>query len=573
MPAPDALTQMLGPALAQARRWSLLTALAGLFWPVQAGLAAAGLGRMLDPGAGLGIGAAAGGFALAGLIRAVLTYQAEARLQRLARATLTRLRSEIAAREAARTGGTALGGPAAVAAMATDKLETLAGVLTRYAPARARVMVVMPVLFLLALWQSWAVAVVMLISAPLIPVFLALVGWAAEAASARQMARIGTLNDLLADRLGALADVIGLRAGPRALADLTTQSDDLAARSMAVLRIAFLSSAVIELFAALGVAMVAVWVGFSLLGSIGWGGWGSLTPAEGIFLLLIAPEFYQPLRDLAAAWHDRAGARAAAAEFIGWQDEPRRAMPGIGPARPAHCPATTGGRMAGAGPVAHSAPLLGWQGLRAALGTDDATAATRGGQIVYPDAHIRPGEMLAVTGPSGVGKTTLLRLLAGLETPQAGRILVDGTPLEAGRVAAWRARLGWMPQAPHFLDASVRYNLALGRAGDLGAALAMADASGLVTGLPQGDLTRLGDGGGGLSGGEARRLTLARALFAGPALLLADEPTADLDPDTAARVTDALSAAAARGTAVIIATHDRALAARCSRVLALGHAR
>jgi len=315
---------------------------------------------------------------------------------------------------------------------------------------------------------------------------------------------------------------------------------------MEVLRIAFLSSAVLEFFAAVGVAMVAVWCGFALLGALGWGSWGHPISAFGaIWLLLLAPDFYLPLRELSAAWHDKAAAEAVAEELAALEQGPDRAILGQGQA---------------------TAPLPG----PATLRIEGVSALAGARRIAYPDITLAPGERLAVTGPSGAGKTTLLRLIAGLAAPESGRIEVAGRPLGDTTVDGWRARIGWMPQSPWFLDASLRANLTLGRAGDLDAALKAAAGGGVVAALPRGLATRLGEAGAGLSGGEARRMALARAFYPAPDVILADEPTADLDDATAATVIDGLLAQAARGATLIVATHDPRLTARMDRSLAIG---
>ena len=314
---------------------------------------------------------------------------------------------------------------------------------------------------------------------------------------------------------------------------------------MAVLHVAFLSSTVLELFAAIGVAMVAVYVGFSLLGVLEFGAWGGpLTAEAGLFLLLLAPEFYQPLRDLSAAWHDKASAEAVIAELSKWQTAETPALMGQGgSARPL------------AGPPSLS--LL---------------------DCVLPDGRvltgidIKPGESIALVGPSGAGKTTALRVMAGLLAAEKGAVFVAGVALNAETADAWRARIGWMPQSPHFLNASLRHNLTLGRDGDLTQALKQAAVADVVDALPMGLNTRLGETGGGLSGGEARRLMLARAIHGAPDVILADEPTADLDAATAVAVADCLMAQAARGATLVVATHDNRLAARMDRIIRIGGA-
>lgn len=535
------LREILAPQRKALRRASALGAVAALLWTMQAALVALAFEGLLTGTARLAPLAAAAGFLAIGFVRAGLGYLSDGVLFRAAQTIVTRHRTALTAREA--LGESAgQGGPGALAALAAEKLDTLVPYITRYAPAQARTMTLPLAILAIAVSQSWAVAVIFLISGPLIPVFMALIGWAAQQASERQMDEIGSLNDLLVDRLAALADIRLLNAQDHVAGDFADAAEGLRARTMAVLRIAFLSSTVLELFAAIGVAMVAVWTGFSLLGVIHWGTWGTpLSPAAGIFLLLLAPDFYQPLRDLAAAWHDKAAAEAVARDFARWEAAAHLAILGSGAVTP---------------PLPGPA-VIAWAG----LGAPHVAA--------YPDARIAPGETVALTGPSGAGKTTLLRLLAGLDVPVAGRIEVAGRALDASTADAWRARLGWMPQAPHFLNRSLAYNIGFG-APPAPEALRGAVLEDVIATLPQGDRTVLGETGGGLSGGEARRVTLARALQAQPEVLLADEPTADLDAETAALVTEGLLALAAKGATLIVATHDPRLIARLDRKIEIG---
>ncbi|WP_245848326.1 ABC transporter ATP-binding protein/permease [Actibacterium ureilyticum] len=482
-------------------------------------------------------------FAGLGGLRALLNARAQDALSAAATARIAALRAEVIAAEAATALPSSLGGAGAIAALAAEKTEALRPFLMRYRPARLRVMVLPPVILAIAAWHSWAVAAVLLMAGPLIPVFMALVGWAAKEASARQMVEIGALSDLLVDRLAALSDLRLIGAAPPVIAGFAEASDNLRGRTMAVLRIAFLSSTVLELFAALGVAMVAVWVGFALLGEIGWGTWGSpLSPFAGIFLLLLAPDYFQPLRDLAAAWHDKSAADAVTEELDRWRDQDRAGLIG-----------------SGHGAVARPFAGLSTRALAVQCGPR---------RIAYPDLDIAPGESLALTGPSGVGKTTLLRLLAGLEPPAQGRILCGDTALDGGNADAWRAALGWMPQAPHFLDRSLRHNIGFG-APLRPDVLDTARVTPVIDTLPRGDLTVLGERGAGLSGGEARRVMLARALHGRPALLLADEPTADLDAQTAQDIVDGLLRFVEQGGTLIAATHDPRLIARLGREIRL----
>ena len=532
-PGPEAETgaarRLLAPEWPHLRRAARLSALAGLLWLPLAGCAAVALAALMT--GGLPWPALAGLLVFGGL-RALLGNLAEARAQRIALAAVSRLRGGLLAQVARQARPPRAG---ALASLAGDQAALIRPYAARYLPARLRATVLPAAVLACAFATAWAAGLILLVAGPVIPAFMALIGHAAGRASREQLADMGSMSALLADRVRALPDIRLLGASAALGRDFAQAAGALRRASMRVLAIAFLSSTVLELFAALGIAMMAVFCGFSLLGEIGFGTWGrALTPAQALFLLLIAPEFFQPLRDLAAAWHDRASADAAAAALDAAM-APQAMMAGQG----APAKVSGGGGLALRGVTHHG--------------------------IAFPDLDLPPGAALAVTGPSGAGKSTLLRLIAGLERPDQGLILLDGLPLDDGNADAWRAGLGWMPQAVHFLDDCLAGNLRMGRAGDLAPALAGAAAAHLVTGLPGGLAARLGERGAGLSGGEARRLTLARALFGAPRLILADEPTADLDAETAADVTRGLIAAHRAGAGLVIATHDAALARAIGR--------
>ena len=540
-PSPSALAarRIEQPVRGQLARASALSVAAGLIWPLQAAAVAwciAGwvigdLSRTLM---------AAGIFLLGAALRATLDHIAGGMLFRAGDTVLAHLRARLIDRELAAPGPAP---SAATAALMAEKLALLLPWITRYRPAMARARVIPLVHIAIAAVIAWPAALVLAVAGPLIPVFMALIGMAAEGASRKHLAEIGSLNALLMERLSALIDLRLLGAGDRAAQDFDARADSLRARTMAVLRIAFLSSTVLELFAAIGVALMAVYVGFSLLGVLNFGTWGrGMGVAEGVLLLLLAPDYFQPLRDLAAAWHDRAAGLAVAAELAEAEDAPRQPMLGQG---------------------APAAPLPGPLTLR----LRDAVAALPGGTLLaLPDLDLGPGQSLAISGSSGAGKTTLLGVVAGLVALQAGRIAVAGQPLDDHNADAWRARLAVMPQGMHLPD------MALGDwlgAGDPAPALRLAQAEGVVARLPEGLATRLGETGAGVSGGEARRLLLARAIHSGRELLIADEPTADLDPDTAAHIIASLRALQAQGRTLLIASHDPNLIAAMDREVRL----
>jgi ATP-binding cassette subfamily C protein CydD len=546
-PAQARLARAMAPEARGIRMAAALTVVAGLAWPVMAAAVALVFGALVEgratPATIWGMGAL---FVGAGALRIFAGHRAARRLDLAADRILARERAALLASQDRLAPRAERATSAATAAMLTDKLPLLRPAIVRHRPAALRAAILPLVYLALALPFSWAVALILAVAGPLIPVFMALVGLAAREASERQMDEIGSLSGLLGERLSALTDIRLLDARRRMGAEFADRAEALRARTMAVLRVAFLSSTVLEFFSALGVAMVAVYVGFALLGEIPFGAWATpLTLSEGIFLLMLAPEFFQPLRDLAAAWHDKAGALAVSRDLVETEAEGQAEILGTG----------------GAADVRTGAPSLTSTGLRL-------------GALRFPDLTLRPSEAIALTGPSGSGKSTLLSLIGGLETPDAGRITLDGATLSADTADAWRARIAWVPQAAQMLAGPLRSTLALGRAtapteAELRAALDLASAGDIVARLPGGLDTELGETGGGVSGGEARRLMFARAALSGRPVLLADEPTADLDAATAAEIVAALLALRARGMTVIVATHDATLAAAMDRRVVL----
>lgn len=535
------------PPPAASRLGSWLAVLAALLWIPQAALLAALVAAIADGApAAAALPPALGALCL-GLLRAGLDAAAGRFVFAAARAETSRLRREAVAALACRSpldpGRPASG---AAAAAVTEQAEAVLPYLARFRPARLRAAVVPPAILLAVLSQSWLAALILLIAAPLIPLFMALIGLRAKEASEAQMLEIGGMNAVLLDRLRGLATIRAFDAVEDTAARLHATAQSLRRRSMAVLRIAFLSSAVLELFASLGVAMVAVYVGFHLLGTLGFGAWeGRMGLGPALFVLLLAPAFFEPLRELAAAWHDKAAGEAALASLRGLAGPPALALPA-----------------ALASPAVHLAPA-------------PPAVSVRGLVFRYPgaarpvfdglDLAVAAGERVALLAPSGGGKSTLLALLAGLAVPEAGEIRIGDVPLEDATAADIRARIAWLGQRPALFAASLNANILLGRRER--AREAELWRRRLLPTLPPS--RPIGEDGAGLSGGEALRVGLARALVSpGVGLILADEPTAHLDPATAAAATKALLAAA-EGRTLILATHDPTLAARMGRVVRL----
>ncbi|MEC5212708.1 ATP-binding cassette subfamily C protein CydD [Polaromonas sp. CG_9.5] len=525
--------------------WLWLPQAALLAWAVQQLAQGAGAAVMLRSAAGL---------LLLGLLRSGCEAWGLRRVFLTARAQLTALRAEVAVALAQRSPlDSARPASGLAASVMAEQAEAVVPWLVRYQPARWRVMLVLPVIAITVTTLSWVAALVLVLAAPLIPLFMALVGWRAKAASEAHMLELGGLNAFLLDRLRGLSTLRALGAVDATALRLRDAAQALRQRTMAVLRIAFLSSAVLELFAALGVAMVAVYIGFHLLGTLEFGAWGRrLSLGEGLFVLLLAPAFFEPLRDLSAAWHDRAAGKAALEALV--------QLGRVGQALPGALGATLAEDSVPSGAL--SVALHGVH-----------FAHAGGGTAVVQDynLHVAAGMHVALVGPSGSGKTTLLSLIAGLVAPDQGTVAIGGVPLTAATASTLRQRMAWMGQRPHVFAGTVQSNVSLGRAGvarpQVEAAMQWAALGDVAQAHPG---STLGEGGSGLSGGEAVRLALARvAAHTQAGLLLVDEPTAHLDSQTAQRVTDALLQLAV-GKTLIVATHDPVLAARLGHVVQVG---
>ena len=531
----------------------LLQTGAALLWLPQAALLAYAVQTFADGGP-RSVAPVAATVLLLGILRAWLDAAGARLAFRTARNALSGLRARGAVALAARSPLDA-GRPASglAADVTAEQAEAVVPYLARFRPTRLRAAVLPLVITAAVLPYSWVAALVMLVAAPLIPVFMALIGWRAKAASEAQMVELGDMNGFLLDRLRGLATIRALDAVDGTARRLRRNAETLRLRTMAVLRIAFLSSAVLELFAALGVAMVAVYVGFHLLGQLDFGTWGGrLSLGEGLFVLLLAPSFFEPLRDLSAVWHDRAAGEAALQALESLAAEGVR-LPGAvnGPAHPP--------------PRRSPAPEVRIEKLGFRHGGSDVPVLTDFGLFVAP------GEKVALLGSSGSGKSTLLALIAGLAPVGDGRITIDGTPLTEETASALRTRMAWIGQQTHVFAGSVHANVALGRpetgAAEVEGALRFA-ALDQIAGERR--VAPLGENGAGLSGGEILRLALARAAANDAAgLVLADEPTAHLDKVTAAEVTKRLLRLAT-GRTLIVATHDPVLAGRMDRVVRLG---
>ena len=530
-----------------------LQVLAALLWLPQAGLLAMAVQRMADgQGTVSQIWPLAAAVLALGLLRAWADGHGGLQASRAARLQLSQLRAQVVqalARTSPLDKARASSGQAASAV--AEQAEAIVPWLARYQSAMWRVRILPLAIVAAVASQSWVAALILIVAAPLIPLFMAIVGWRAKAASEEQMVQLGDMNAFLLDRLRGLSTLRALQAVDLTGQRLRDHAEGLRTRTMRVLRIAFLSSAVLELFSALGVAMVAVYIGFHLLGTLNFGAWGGkLSLGQAMFVLLLAPAFFEPLRDLSAVWHDRAAGEAALKTLQQMQEQ-SVAMLGMDSLQK------------------HEQPAIAQPGLVEIFDLIVQAPGSRS-SMAPVSLTVRPGEHVALWSPSGSGKSLLLAQIAGLLPVQQGRIELDGQEMNAQNAALLRSSMGWMSQQPHVFAGSVARNIGLERpdvtASQIAAAQTLAQLDSTLE--PRAGMS-LGEGGAGLSGGEVVRLALARlAVHANASLLLVDEPTAHLDPATAAQITQALLKMA-RGRTLVVATHDAQLAAAMDRVIAL----
>lgn len=465
----------------------------------------------------------------------------------LARATVTAGASAAVGVKRALRGravaGLLSGRPAALSA-AAEGVEAVDGHYARFEPARLAAAASPLVLIAVVAVASPVAAGILLFTLISFVLGMALAGVAAAGESRRQFEALARLSGLFLDRVRALPPILAFQAEARMAQDVARAAGELSTRTGKVLRIAFVSSAIIEFFAALSVALVAVYCGFNLLRLLPFPVPETLDLGRAFFALALAPEVYAPLRRLAAAYHDRQAAEAAV---------PTLAAALADETAPA---ATTAAAPAFADLPRTRPPAIRFDGVAIAWG--EAPPVLSGF-----DLDIRPGQIIALTGASGAGKSSLLHALLGLAPVVSGRILIDERPLSANACLAGVA--AWAGQTPVVLPGTLADNiLAADRSATRRRVMAAAAGAGL-----KGDLDRpLDERGGGLSGGEIRRLGLARALLKPAPILLLDEPTANLDRESEAALIDTLRHAA-EGRTTLIATHSAAVAAMADRVVRL----
>jgi ATP-binding cassette subfamily C protein CydD len=421
----------------------------------------------------------------------------------------------------------------------SDGVEALEAYYARYIPAMSLMALVPLAILVFVFGSDWISALIMLGTAPLIPVFMILIGKGTEKRNQQQWQQLARMSAHLLDVIQGLTTLKLFNASRREAQVVAQISDQYRESTMSVLRVAFLSSFALEFLATVSIALVAVLIGFRLF-------WGDMDFFYGFFVLLLAPEFYFPLRNMGTQYHARMAAIGAAERMVEVLETQVESEVGS----ETNIPVIT--------PI-HLRNLT----------------------FTYPDGRtalnnlsldILPHETLAIVGASGAGKTTLINLLMGFLQPQTGQILSGDTPLHSIALAAWRKQLAWLPQKPQLFPGTVADNIRLGNPQatleQVQAAAQHAYADEFIVKLPQGYDTLVGEAGQGLSGGQIQRLALARAFLKDAPLVILDEATANLDRDSETLV-QAGVAQLAKGRTVVMIAHRLRTVENADRIAVL----
>lgn len=411
----------------------------------------------------------------------------------------------------------------------TDGVEALDAYVSQYLPQLALAAAIPLTLAAVVLSRDLLSGVVLVLTAPLIPVFMVLIGRLADARSRRQWLDMARMSAFFLDTIQGLTTLKVLGRSKAQIEAVGRVSDAFRSSSMAVLRIAFLSALVLELVATLSVAVVAVEIGLRLLH-------GRLAFEAAFFVLLLAPEFYLPMRRLGASFHaGLAGVAASARLFELVGDIGEHPSPGTGREMPAR-------------------PHLAFHGVSFVYPADGGTSRQALSKV---DLEIGAGETVALVGPSGAGKSTVASLLLRFITPDSGRISADGIDAAEIDPERWRRALAWVPQHPWLFADTIKGNLKRAKPGasadDVAEALKSARVRGSPVDRENGLATRVGERGAKVSGGQSRRIALARAFLADAPVLILDEPSEDLDPRLRAELDRSLVGLLEDRSALIIA--------------------
>ena len=508
--------------------WSVLGTFAwvALAWAIAILVSRAADGTAAPTALMVGIGAVG--------IRAIALWRAERAGDSAGRRIVEEARRDILSALASRGAGMLAGESAAVrAAHIFDRTRKLEGYAARWLPGMM-LAIISPVIILIATaTQSWLSAVLLSVSVLVLPVFIWLTASGTASTARAQQASLDELSSVFQHRAAQPGLIRAFRAVNREEAVIAEAAETLRQKTMAILRMAFLSTAVLEFFASVSIALVAVYIGFKLLGVFPFGTGETITLKEGLMTLVLAPEFFAPIRKLSSLHHDRADGVAAAKEIGPWLAN------------------------------AETPPVTRWKPLaEAPLIRFDHVSLERAGQKVLNglsfEAH--PDQLTVIAGPSGSGKTSALLALLGQGEVSSGIIYTGQRPLLSAESLADSA--AYLRQTPWITEASIADNLRLAKPdasdGELKDALRRADALDFIEAGQGGLDRRLARFGAGLSGGQRQRLALARALLKNAPILLLDEPTAHLDEEAETRFLTLLDTLKKDRT-VLIASHRPAV--------------
>ena len=476
-------------------------------------------------------------------VRGAFAWAMEVAGRRAAWSVLSELRlALVAKRLATQPDAIDRAGSAEITAVSVQGVEALEGYFARYLP---QVVLASIVPFLVIAWVAFLdleAAVIMLLTLPLVPVFMWLIGTYTADRTRERWQALRTLSTHFLDVVRGLPTLRAFGRARDEAAIVAQVSDRYRQATMETLRISFLSGSVLELAATIGVALVAVTAGVRLVD-------GSLGLEAGLAVIVLAPELYQPFRRLGAEYHASADGLAVADRLFALLDQPVESVAG-------------GARLA---PSPARAPV--------ALEGVGFSYPTRTGPVLEEfSLELAPGEVVALVGESGAGKSTVAALLLGLLSPTSGRISVGDADLSDCELDAWRRLVAWVPQHPTLFRGTVADNIRLGdpKASEPAVVKAarLAGADEFIRELPDGYGTLVGDGGRSLSPGQRRRIGLARAFVRDAPFVILDEPTADLDPRSVAVVAGAVRRLQAGRTMLVIA-HRPELVRGADRVVRL----
>ncbi|MCB5160702.1 thiol reductant ABC exporter subunit CydD [Marinomonas algarum] len=429
---------------------------------------------------------------------------------------------------------------AALSTRVYEQVDALDDFFSRYKPQVFMVLLIPCVILLSVVSISWIAFFVFMLTAPLVIVFMIFVGYKAAQANRRQFSVLAMLSNQFMDLSQGLAELKRLGRTDEARDRLSYSAESYQKTTMGVLVLAFLSTATLELFASLSIAMIALYLGLGLLESLPWQeGSSPVNLTQAMFLLLLAPEFYLPLRQLGNDYHAKQKAEAAATDLLEILNT---------------------GQSDKAEPVSSLSVTISDINKEAFLSLRKVSWLEAGRHRLAPiSADVLKGQRVWLSGESGVGKSSLLHLLLGFEESYQGDFYIKGRPFSEIHLSEWRTQLAWLPQTPEWVSGSIKRNLLLGIEPPsdevLREALQKSQCDEFIEALPNGLETSLTELGSGLSGGQMQRLSIARALLSEADVWLLDEPCSGLDTETAEAVLSTLDKVS-QGKTLLIVSHD-----------------